>query len=190
MPKSRTLVLAIPVMIILMALVGYKYGYMKIKANLTEIHDERDLKMDLLRRYTSLIDEKPQIEKELAVLREQRQANNVKLFEAPSLSIASANLQKTVKEIIQGSGATIKSQRIDKMEDFGPFKLITVSIDSEMPDAGVLGDILYSIETSTPYLVVKELDVRVRKTRVRRGKKIGQDILTVKLDVSALTPGS
>jgi hypothetical protein len=76
------------------------------------------------------------------------------------------------------------------MEDLGSFKVITVSIDTEVPDAGVLGDILYSIETSTPYIVVKELDVRVRKARRRRGKRKGQDKLTIKLELSALSAGT
>lgn len=187
--KSRTLIIAIPVMVILISLVIYQYGYMRISTGLAEISEERDLKLDLLNKYTSLISERPQIEKELALLREERQADNAKLIEASSLSIASATLQKVVKEIILGSGGTIKSQRINKMEDLGPFKVITVSIDTEIPDAGVLGDILYSIETSTPYIVVKELDVRVRKARARRGKQTEQDKLTIKLDLSALSAG-
>jgi hypothetical protein len=163
--KSRTLIIAIPVMVILVSLVIYQYGYIRISTGLAEISEERDLKLDLLNKYNSLISEKPRIEKELALLREERQADNAKLIEASSLSIASATLQKIVKEIILGSGGTIKSQRVNKMEDYGPFKVITVSIDTEMPDAGVLGDILYSIETSTPYIMVKGLDVRVRKAR-------------------------
>lgn len=187
--KSRNLIIAIPVMVILISLVIYQYGYMRISTGLAEISEERDLKLDLLNKYTSLISERPQIEKELALMREERQADNAKLIEASSLSIASATLQKVVKEIILGSGGTIKSQRINKMEDFGPFKVITVSIDTEIPDAGVLGDILYSIETSTPYIVVKELDVRVRKARRRRGKQTEQDKLTIKLDLSALSAG-
>jgi hypothetical protein len=187
--KSRTLIIAIPVMVILVSLVIYQYGYIRISTGLAEISEERDLKLDLLNKYNSLISEKPRIEKELALLREERQADNAKLIEASSLSIASATLQKIVKEIILGSGATIKSQRVNKMEDYGPFKVITVSIDTEMPDAGVLGDILYSIETSTPYIVVKGLDVRVRKARAIRGKKRGQDKLTIKLDLSALSAG-
>ena len=187
--KSRTLIIAIPVMAMLVGLVIYQYGYMRISTGLAEISEERDLKLDLLSKYTSLISEGPQIEKELALLREERQAGNAKLIEASSLSIASAALQKVVKEIILGSGATIKSQRINKMEDFGPFKAISVSIDAEVPDAGVLGDILYSVETRTPFLVVKELDVRVRKARAIRRKKRGQDKLTIKLDVSALSAG-
>ena len=187
--KSRNLIIAIPVMVILIGLVVYQYGYMRISTGLAEISEERDLKLDLLNKYTSLISERPRIEKELALLREERQADNAKLIDASSLSIASATLQKVVKEIILGSGGTIKSQRINKMEDFGSFKVITVSIDTEIPDAGVLGDILYSIETSTPYIVVKELDVRVRKARRRRGKQRGQDKLTIKLDLSALSAG-
>ena len=188
--KSRTLIIAIPVMVILFGMVIYQYGYMRISTGLAEISEERALKLDLLNKYTFLISERPQIEKDLALLREERQAVNAKLIEASSLSVASATLQKLVKEIILGSGGTIKSQRINKMEDLGSFKVITVSIDTEVPDAGVLGDILYSIETSTPYIVVKELDVRVRKARRRRGKRKGQDKLTIKLELSALSAGT
>jgi len=49
-----------------------------------------------------------------------------------------------------------------------------------VPDTRVLGDIIFSIETRTPYLVVKEIDTRVRNYRDPRE-------LIVKLDVIALT---
>ncbi|MEJ2697488.1 MAG: hypothetical protein P8013_12675 [Candidatus Sulfobium sp.] len=51
-----------------------------------------------------------------------------------------------------------------------------------LPDVRALGDILYSLETRTPYLVVKELDARIRNYRDPRD-------LMVKLNVSALTSG-
>ena len=58
--------------------------------------------------------------------------------------------------------------------------MITASVDTVLPDPRALRDILYSIETRTPYLTVKELDVRIRNYRDPRE-------LVVKLDVSALT---
>ncbi len=51
---------------------------------------------------------------------------------------------------------------VDKPEDLGGFKLITISIDSVLPDTRVLSEVLYAIETRTPYFVVKEVDVRVK----------------------------
>jgi hypothetical protein len=188
MQRSRTLVIAIPFLIILAGLVLYQQGYKRIKTEIDAIRDEKELKSELLNKYNSLISERPVLEKKLAMLKEERQAGSTKLIEASSPSIASATLQKEVKEIILGSGGTIKSERAKKTEDFGMFKMITISIDAEMPDPGVLSSILYYIETRTPYFVVKELDMRVpRVTRRRKGRNPGK--MTVKFDVSALSTG-
>lgn len=62
------------------------------------------------------------------------------------------------------------------------FKTVQVSFDFTAPDIGVLRDIVYFIETKTPYLVIRELDVRVRNFRDPRE-------LMVKLDVAALYGG-
>ena len=67
-----------------------------------------------------------------------------------------------------------------KPETLGKFTLITVSMDITLPDVRALADILYAIETRTPYLVVKELDVRVSNFKEPKA-------LAAKLDVSALT---
>jgi hypothetical protein len=58
--------------------------------------------------------------------------------------------------------------------------MITVSLDSVIPNVEALGNILYSLETRTPFLSVKGLEVRIRNYR-----KPGE--LVIKLDVSALT---
>ena len=68
----------------------------------------------------------------------------------------------------------------EKAEDFGNFKTITVTVDTVLPDARGLADVLYSLETHTPYLLVKDVDVRVRNFKVPKE-------LSVKFDVSGLT---
>ena len=105
-----------------------------------------------------------------------------KLIEGQTLSLSAATLQENVKTIITGKGGTISSERVDKPEDLSGFKVITISIDSVLPDTRVLSDILYAIETRTPHFIVKEVDVRVRNFREPRE-------LMVKLRVSALTIG-
>jgi hypothetical protein len=53
-------------------------------------------------------------------------------------------------------------------------------MDTILPDPRALRDILYAIETRTPYLVIKDVDIRIRNYKDPREQ-------VVKLDVSALT---
>jgi hypothetical protein len=87
-----------------------------------------------------------------------------------------------VKEIVTRSGGTISSQRVGKPEELGKFKVITVSIDTILPDPIALKDILYAIETQTPYLTIRDIDIRIRNFKDPREQ-------VVKLDVSAITSG-
>jgi hypothetical protein len=61
-------------------------------------------------------------------------------------------------------------------------QILSVSIDATVPDVAALSDILYSLETRTPELVIKELDVRVRNFREPRE-------LLVRIDVMGLYEG-
>jgi len=87
-----------------------------------------------------------------------------------------------VKGIVIGRGGVISSERVGKPAEFGNFRTVNVTIDAVVPDVRALGDILYSIETRTPHLVVKELDTRVRNFRDPKE-------LMVKMDIIALTGG-
>jgi hypothetical protein len=180
MTKNRTLLLSIPVIIILAGLMIYQYVYVEIQSGVASVRENESMKTKTLEKYITLISEKPQLEKELTSLKETRKDEDTKLIEGQTLSLAGASLQDTVKDIVTRSGGTISSERIGKPEDLGKFKVITASIDTVLPDPRALRDILYSIETRTPYLTVKELDVRIRNYRDPRE-------LVVKLDVSALT---
>lgn len=180
MKRNRIIFVGIPLILILLCLVLYEYGYLRVQSEIASIKEDQALKMKTLEKYSALISEKPELEKELIGLKETRKAEDSKLIEGQTLSLAAATLQDMVKGIIVGRGGTISSERVGKPEDRGKFKVISVSIDAVLPDARALSDILYSIETRTPYLVVKELDTRVRDYRNPKE-------LMVKLDVSALT---
>jgi hypothetical protein len=158
-------------MVILIGLALYQYIYVGIQADVASIKEEQALKTEMLEKYITLISEKTPLEETLISLKETRIAEGSKLVEGQTLSLAAATLQDTVKEIITSRGGTISSERVGN---------ITVSIDSVLPDSRTLSDILYSIETRTPYLAITQLDVRVRNFRNPRE-------LMVKLSVSALT---
>ena len=75
--------------------------------------------------------------------------------------------------------ANINSERVEKAEEVGKFKVISVTVDAVFPDIRALSDTLVTIETQTPYLVVREVDVRVRNYTDPKD-------LIVKLKVAAL----
>jgi hypothetical protein len=180
MKKNKTFLITVPLMVILIGLAVYQYIYVRIQTDVASIKEEQAMKTEVLEKYITLISEKTPLEKTLVSLKEARNAEVPKLVEGQTLSLAAATLQDTVKEVITSRGGTISSERVEKPEDHGKFKIITVSIDSVLPDSRTLSDILYSIETRTPYLTVKDLDVRVRNFRNPKE-------LMVKVSVSALT---
>ena len=182
MPRNKLLLFLAPVMVLLLVAVAYQYGYREVQAELASLREAQNVKLNSLAKYVALIAEKPEIEKSLASLKETRKADDAKLIEGKTLSVAAAALQETVKGIVTGKGGKIISERVGKPEAFGKFTVITSSIDATLPDTRALGDILYSIETRTPYLVVKDIDVRVRAFKDPKE-------LSVKLDVAALTGG-
>jgi general secretion pathway protein M len=180
MKKSKTLVIAIPLMVILSGILLYQYVYVGIQTEVASIKESQSIKTTTLEKYMALIAKKPELEKELASLKDERKAEDSKLIEGQTISLASATLQDMVKDAVTRSGGTISSERIAKSEDFGKFKTIGVSIDIALPDTRGLRDILYALETQTPYLTIKDVDIRVRNYRDPREQ-------IVKLDVSALT---
>lgn len=213
MPKKKITWIAIPVIIFLLGLTLYQYGYLRIEEELTVITEEQDSKIKTFQKYQAVIAEKPDLEKKLISLQDQRKAEKAKLVEGDTFSLAAASLQEMVKGIIISRGGVISSERIGKEEELtlasigpvkeetkvpkgekGPkfkkekpeekkrFKVINVSFDFVAPDTGVLRDIVFFVETKTPYLVIKELDSRIRNFKDPRE-------LMVKLDVSALYGG-
>ncbi|NTU43207.1 MAG: hypothetical protein HGA78_09215 [Nitrospirales bacterium] len=128
----------------------------------------------------ALIAEGPELEKNLQRLKEERTADDAQLTAGQTVSLATASLQDTMKGIITSKGGTIFSERIGKGEEMGAFKEITISLDALVPDMRLLTDILYTIETRTPLLKIKQLDIRVRNFRAPKE-------LVIKMDVAAIT---
>jgi hypothetical protein len=180
--KSRIITISLPLIVVLLALVIYQYGFLRIQSEMQSLQETSDVKMKILEKYIVMISQKPQLEKRVEALKEVRKAGDSYLVEGQIPTLAAATLQNIVKGIVTSRGGTISSERIEKPETIGKFTLISVSIDSVMPDIHVLNDTLFSIETQTPYLVVKELDARVRNFKEPRE-------LLIKLKVAALTGG-
>ena len=179
MKRSRLLLFAIPVIIVLACLLAFQ-RYAAVRKDLAAVKEEEALKEKTLKKYVALIAERPELEKKAAGLKEQRKAHDTNLVEGQTLAIVAASLQDTIRTIVTSHGGTISSERAGKTEDRESFKVINVTIDTVLPDARALADVLYAIETRTPYLIVRDLDVRIRNMRAPKE-------LSVKLDIAALS---
>jgi len=108
-------------------------------------------------------------------IKEQGKAQDVTLISGEPISLASENLRELVKGVVSGRGGTISSERIGKSEDLekptvappgaatpaakapaakkatkpvaGPkLQVLSVSIDSVLPDTSALSDILFRLK--------------------------------------------
>ncbi len=182
MNRKRSLLIALPILLILAGVVFYEYVYLGIVAEITSVKEMQTAKANSLQKYMAFVSKKPELEKTLVRLRETIKADEPKLISGETLSLAAASLQTTVKGMITSRNGTISSERVEKPEDDGKFKIVSVSIDAVLPDARALSDALYAMETQTPYLLVRELDARVKNFNQPRE-------LMVRMKVSGLTRG-
>lgn len=180
--KSKLLIISIPITIILLGFAVYEYGFLRLEEEKSGMKEMISAKEKTLKKSLELVSHKPQWEKEITSLKDTRKASDAKIVEGQTPALASAALQSAVKAIIAGKGGTISSERVEKHESLGKFKIVSVSVDALIPDIRALNDILFAMETQTPYLVVKEIDARVRNFKEPRE-------LMVKLKVTALTGG-
>jgi hypothetical protein len=180
--NSRFVTIALPVITILVIVVAYQYGYLSVKAEMTALREQESVRLGTLERYINLIAERPAIEKRLETLKEGRTSEMAKIIDAPTLGVAAAALQNVLKSSITSRGGSVASERVEKADDLGKLKAVNVSVDAVLPDTRALSDVLFTLETHTPYLVIKEVDARVRNFRDPRE-------MMVKLRVSALTGG-
>ena len=166
--RSKIIKFAIPAIVVLFGLVIYQYGYIKIRAEVASVKEMEVMKSKTLEKYITIIAEKPFLENKLVSLKEKRKADDSKIIEGQTFSLSANTLEDIVKGIITGRGGSIASERVEKPDDLGKFKVVNVGIDLFLPDTQALSDIIYSIETRTPYIIIRELDVRTRSPQRHR----------------------
>ena len=172
----------IPLMLILIGFAFHDYVYLTIRAERQSLDELKDSKRMMLEKFVTAIAQKGTLESQINVLKESRKIEETRMVEGQTPSVAAANLQNIIKGTITGTGGTISSERVEKPEILNRFKIVTVSIDAILPEAGALSDVLYSFETNPATLLIRELDVRVRNIREPRD-------LAVKFKVSAINIG-
>ncbi|EGV31318.1 General secretion pathway protein M [Thiorhodococcus drewsii AZ1] len=152
---------------------------------------------DQLVRYQRLLDSRPALEAEL-----QRVRNNDSYkafyFNAPTQSLAGAQLQSLVQDIVNtAQGRLISTQLLNEERASTPARISVRTQIRGSTDA--LLSILYQIEQARPFLFVERLSIRssarpIVVNRNRPGRPVrrppmNRDELTVRLDLFGFTLG-
>jgi hypothetical protein len=180
--NNKLLFWLLPLAVILLGAAFYEYVYVAVQNELQAIEELKEVKQKTLTKYVNTIAQKGTLENQINALKEARKGEEAKTVEGQTPSVAAANLQNMIKGIISAKGGTISSERVEKTEDLHRLKIITVTVDTVLPETKALHDILLLFETNPVTLLMRELDVRVRNMREPRE-------LMVKFKVSALNIG-
>lgn len=154
--KQRGLAILVLTLTILIAWFMLLHPLMDI---VTGESEEKETSLNLLGRYQALEEARPQVEAELRTLQERNAATSG-LVEGRSAALAAATVQADVKTIVESNGGTILStQNIPPTMENG-FEKIEIQYDISLP-LGAVKNIVYQIETHTPYLFIDSVNMRM-----------------------------
>lgn len=181
-PGNKRTVPLIIISVVLLLLTAYDYGYRNFLGSMSEIKESRSIKEKTLNKYNSMIAQKGGLENELNDLKEKLGNEEDRLPEWQGPALAAANLQNIVKDVVSSNGGNITTERVNKAETRGNYKVVSIGMDMVVQDTSVLTSILFGIESQSPYIKITNLDIRVNDLKSPRE-------LTVRLDIAAMMKG-
>jgi len=181
--SGRFLLLALPLLAILAGGVVYRYGYLRVQSELSDLKEAQARKMDLLRKEITLISRSAQLEQEERALAEERKAEEARFIDGATAPLAAAAMQQLVKDLVVKKGGAVLAENVEKPENEGALTVVSETLDSTYPDIRVFLDAVSALETQASCLSLREIDVRVKNPADPRD-------LTVRMKISALSKGT
>jgi general secretion pathway protein M len=124
---------------------------------------EQSARIDDLRAqlaaYEGHIALQPAVEMRIAALK-RSEASSTGLIDGKSAELAAANIQNLVRPLIETQAGQIRSAQNLPPADADGFQKIEIQYDVSLPMTR-LKAVVYRIETSTPYLFLDAIDMRV-----------------------------
>lgn len=137
------------------------------------LNDEKAQLAVKLRQYERILAGKDQVLKSIVSVKEtiaEQHYFNSQNTEA----LASAEVQEVIKKAIVDAGGKLSSTQALPVKNKGKFSLLTVSVRMT-GNSEVLRAVLYQLETSTPLIIIDQLDIRpMRGVRNPRTRQIEQ----------------
>jgi general secretion pathway protein M len=138
-----------------------------------ELREEKDQLAIKLRQYERILAGKDAVVKSMGSVKESIQEQNY--FNSQNTeALASAEVQEFIKKAIVDAGGKLSSTQALPVKSKDNFSLLTVSVRMT-GNSEVLRSVLYRLETSTPLIIIDQLDIRpMRGVRNRRTRQIEQ----------------
>lgn len=152
-----------------------------------ELHDAKNNLVFKLQQYERVLARKDAVIESMSIIKEQYQARGL-LNRQSTPALASAEVQEFIKRTIVEAGGQLSSTQALPVSAFTPgngrspgskqagakneFNRITVSVRMT-GNSKVLRAVLYKIETSTPLIIINQIEIRpVRGVRSRATRQI------------------
>lgn len=162
--------IALGLLLVIMLLIVFFAIAPLISSGMEYYSETKDLKFRL-HRHQQIIARKDAVD--LGIERIKQQYTTQKYFNtSDTVSLASANIQKLLKNaIVQAGGELTSSQVLPSRAEDG-FNKITVKVRMS-GDMEALRNVLYDIENARPVMIINQIDIRpVRGRRNRKTRKI------------------
>lgn len=117
----------------------------------------------------------------------QENADDVLFLRGPSEAVILADLQGRINTLAQTSAANVQSVGNLPASERDGVRYVGLSVDVNGKSEDVLS-LIYALETSTPYLIIRNANIRAQEVVDASGKRLPTNMF-VKLDVfGALVP--
>ncbi len=136
-----------------------------------ELHDAKNNLVFRIQQYERILARKDAVIASMSAIKEQYQ-NRGLLNRQSTGALASAEVQEFIKKVITEAGGQLSSTQALPLSTKNEFSRITVSVRMT-GNSEVLRAVLYKLETSTPLLIINQIDIRpMRGVRSRTTRQI------------------
>ena len=135
-----------------------------------EYHEQKENLSFRLQRVRQIVAKKDVVEKNIEHIKKQYQQQNY-FSTRDTVALASADLQKFIKSAVSEAGGELTSTQVLPSSTGKGFNRVTVKVRMS-GDIEALRHVLYEIESTTPVMIVDQIDIRPvrgkrdRKTRI------------------------
>jgi general secretion pathway protein M len=136
-----------------------------------DLHENKENLAFTLKKYEKILAGKDAVVANIASIKQQHEEQGYFNTQGTS-ALASAQMQEFIKQTIVQAGGQLSSTQVLPTNNKDKFSRITVSVRMT-GNIEVLRNVLYKLETSTPLIVIEQLDIRpMRSIRNRLTRKI------------------
>lgn len=136
-----------------------------------ELNEAKNTLLFRLEQYSRVLSRKDAVTESMEQINTQNQEEGY-LNSQGTVALASANVQEFIKKAIIEAGGQLSSTQVLPVTNKNDFSRITVSVRMT-GNSEVLRSVLYKIETSTPLIIIDQLDIRpMRGVRNRKTHQI------------------